>query len=223
MKIDFEQLAATPLFRGIPSVELETLFGQIVYRSKRFGKEETVLQQNMQYETLFLLLKGDCAGEMTNYSGKTIKVEDFAAPNAIATGILFAKNNRLPVSLRTRTESTFLCISKADLFAMIRLNEQLMKNILEDISDKIFLLSKRLEFMSFNTIKSKLAHYLLKVSNGQNEFTMPLSLEELALYFGVARPSLSRVLQEIEESGAITKHGRTVRILDRPKLIQASE
>jgi CRP-like cAMP-binding protein len=43
---------------------------------------------------------------------------------------------------------------------------------------------------------------------------------ELADYFGVARPSLARILGELEDDGLIEATGRVIRVIDRKKLTQ---
>jgi CRP-like cAMP-binding protein len=43
---------------------------------------------------------------------------------------------------------------------------------------------------------------------------------DLADYFGVARPSLSRALKEMEDDRLIEAQGKMIRVLDRKKLVE---
>lgn len=52
-----------------------------------------------------ILLKGSVRGEMIDYSGRLIKVEDIIAPRAIAPLFLFGADNRYPVEV-TANEAT---------------------------------------------------------------------------------------------------------------------
>jgi CRP-like cAMP-binding protein len=45
-----------------------------------------------------------------------------------------------------------------------------------------------------------------------------MTQSDLADYFGVARPSIARVVSELESEGMIETRGRSLRILDREKL-----
>ena len=75
--------------------------------------------------------------------------------------------------------------------------------------------------MSFKTIREKLANYLLGLrQDAEGNITLPVSVEELSSFFGVSRPSLSRVFGSLEDEGIITKSQRTVRILDIDSLIR---
>ena len=62
--------------------------------------------------------------------------------------------------------------------------------------------------------KGKLLLYLdaLKTEN-DNSVTLPVSVEELSRYFGVARPSLSQVISDLQNEGLIIKTGRIIRFL----------
>ena len=48
---------------------------------------------------LVILTKGSVRGEMIDYSGRLIKVEDITAPRAIAPLFLFGEQNRYPVEV----------------------------------------------------------------------------------------------------------------------------
>ena len=48
---------------------------------------------------LVILTQGSVRGEMIDYSGRLIKVEDIAAPRALAPLFLFGEENRFPVEV----------------------------------------------------------------------------------------------------------------------------
>ena len=75
--------------------------------------------------------------------------------------------------------------------------------------------------MSFKTIRGKIANYFLSLpEQNDGSIIIPFSIEELANFFGVTRPSLSRVLLQMEEIGIIKREGKTVIILDKRKLLK---
>ena len=45
---------------------------------------------------LLIVLSGSVRGEMIDYSGKTVKIEDIEAPKPLAAAFLFGKENRFP-------------------------------------------------------------------------------------------------------------------------------
>jgi CRP-like cAMP-binding protein len=88
------------------------------------------------------------------------------------------------------------------------------------ISNRSVFLSEKIKFLNFKTIKGKLAQYFLQISgSGDSVTTLTMTQSDLADYFGVARPSIARVVSELESEGMIETRGRSLRILDREKLV----
>ncbi len=208
-------LASLTLFEGYSETEIHRLLNLTRYRIKTFDQKQTIFFEQELYRSLHILIKGQCTGEMNSYGGKTIKVEQFTTPQVIAPGILFSKKPHLPVSLVADTAISMLVIDQQDFLNLITCEQPLLKNLLEEISGKISLLSRKLEFMSFKTIREKMTHYLLSASRGRDKFKIAHSIEALALFFGVARQSLSRVLQEMESEGLFHRNRRHYTLLKR--------
>jgi hypothetical protein len=49
---------------------------------------------------------------MADSSGKILKIEDFEAPYALASALLFADDNRIPVTVWAKTDVDVLIIKK---------------------------------------------------------------------------------------------------------------
>jgi CRP-like cAMP-binding protein len=84
-------------------------------------------------------------------------------------------------------------------------------------SNRAYFLSERLKFLSTKTIKGKLAQYILTIADNA-DFAMEMTQTELAEYFGVARPSLSRSLSEMVSEEIITLKGKRGKIRNLLKL-----
>ena len=107
---------------------------------------------------------------------------------------------------------------------MFQLNTALLNNFLDLISNRTHFLSERLWFMSFKTIKEKYAQYLLNLlKEGETAVHVPKNQQELSEFFGVSRPSLARVVREMQNAGIIEQHRREVTIKDRDGLQDMAE
>ncbi len=212
----YQRISRAEFFQGIPVEEIQKLFESVRMKSRNYSKKQVIHHQGIEYNQLLFVSRGKCQGELDRSSGKILIVEEFPAPAAIAPGILFARNNHLPVSLVAATDVEMISVPKEDVFGVWFRNEKLLSNFLSDISEKIFLLSRRLEILSFTTIRAKLAWFFL--SRGRESFVLQSSLDELARYLGITRPSLSRSLAELTTQGLIQKDKRQIRILNRPAL-----
>ena len=73
--------------------------------------------------------------------------------------------------------------------------------------------------MNFKTIKDKLAHYILqKAGNDRTSVILDMTQNDLADFFGVARPSVARALHDLEIGGYIEAEGKKIKITDKEGL-----
>jgi CRP-like cAMP-binding protein len=73
--------------------------------------------------------------------------------------------------------------------------------------------------LSFKTIKEKVAHYLLqKAGDRYHSIELKNTQQQLADLFGVTRPSLARVLAEMQKEKLIVIEKKTVTLLNKEKL-----
>jgi cAMP-binding proteins - catabolite gene activator and regulatory subunit of cAMP-dependent protein kinases len=219
--MNLSALLKIQLFRSLPEPELERIFAELKVTEVHFKKGEILAMQDEPVNRLIILLTGSVKGEMTDPSGKMAKVEDIEAPSPLAILFLFGENNRFPVQATAREDGTAIIIPKQSVLKMLSLNETLLKNYLDISADFASRLSRKLHFMSFRTIRQKLAVYLTGLSRKQGSDTVTLdkSKSALAEYFGVARPSLERELTRMQEDGLIEADRRSITIRNRMQLI----
>ena len=99
-------LQNTSLFKNIDMQEITNLLNKIYYRKKDFKKDSLILLQGDPYNNLYIVLEGNAYGEMIDYTGKVAKIEEFYPPYVLASALLFAEDNSLPVSVISRTLSS---------------------------------------------------------------------------------------------------------------------
>ncbi len=220
--MDYCALSAIPLFRSIEEKEIERIFAELKITETTFRKDELLALQDEPCNRLILLLSGSVKGEMVDPSGKLVKVEDIEAPNPLAILFLFGEQNRFPVQVTARERVTALVISKASVLRMLSMNTVLLKNYLDISANFASRLSQKLHFMSFRTIRQKLALYILdlakKAQSDRVELDKPKSV--LAEYFGVSRPSLERELTKMQHDGLLVAEKKRLEIRDKKELIR---
>ena len=204
--MDLTALKKIPLFRSIHEAEIEMIFSELKITETEFRKGEVLALQDELCNRLIILLSGSVKGEMTDPSGKVVKVEDIYAPSPLAILFLFGPDNRFPVQAIAREDVTALVIPKQSVLRMLSMNQTLLKNYLDISADFASRLSKKLHFMSFRTIRQKLAVYILNLSKIKQEDTIELDKTKSALaeYFGVSRQSLERELSNMQHDGLLT-------------------
>jgi len=219
-KADAEILSACSLFDGITKDEVLALFEEVPYTNKTFGKGSLVMIRGDEYDSLRILLKGEVSAEIQDFNGKTIKIENLKAPDAMATGILFADDNTLPVTLVAQSEIRLISIPKSSIISIAQRNKHFLLNYFNDSGNKVVFLAEKIRLFKFKSLRQKFTGYILSLSGKQNSETvkLPYTREKLAELFGVARPSLSRVCSEMSDEGLVKLEGKTVTILDKREL-----
>jgi CRP-like cAMP-binding protein len=217
--MDFTTLTECPLFKGLTSSEVESIMAGIPFRTKKFNAGSIIAQSGETVNYLMLVITGTVKGEMVDFSGKIIKIEDIPAPGALAPAFLFGNKNKFPVNIITVTDSEILIIEKGVFLKLLMRNDKVLINFLDMISNRSQFLSEKIKFLNFKTIRSKLAQYILKLAGANKLYVkMDKTQNDLADYFGVARPSVARALGDLEENGFIKAEGKTIRILNRDGL-----
>ncbi len=208
-----------PVFKGIPEEENKILLSKIHYQVKKFEKDDVVVHADDEVKNLLIVVSGSVRGEMIDYSGKTIKIEDIEAPRPLAAAFLFGKDNRFPVTVTANKKAELLAIPVSEFLKLLQMNTRLLQNYLDSISTRAQFLSQKLQFLSFKTIKEKVAHFLLQKADDKfHSFELKNTQQQLADMFGVTRPSLARVLSEMQQAKLIKIEKKTVTLLNKNEL-----
>jgi CRP-like cAMP-binding protein len=216
----FDVLVECPVFSGISPEELEKIMLNVRHFQKSYQVGEMIAIAGEPCNYLMCLIKGSIKAEIVDFSGKIIKLEDIKAPEALASAFIFGKNNRFPVNIIANENTTILYIPRYDLLKLMQANLKMLQNYLDNVSSRAQFLSDKIKFLSFKTIKGKIAQYILKLAGPDRDIIhFPMPQHALAEFFGVTRPSFARSLGEMAEEGIIEVDRRKVRILDRRRLV----
>ena len=216
----FNILSHSPLFKGIDVTLLQKYMIKIGFKQLIKNKGDVFITAGDACEDLMIPVQGCVKAEMVDFSGKTIKIEDIPAPKPLAAAFLFGNQNQFPVNVTALEPTEIFILDKQSVLLLMQMESQFLKNYLNMVCNKAQFLSYKLEFLSFKTIREKLANYLLSNINQEtSSVVLDKSQEELADYFGVARQSLLRLLKEFQSNGLIKFKRRNIDILDRDGLL----
>ena len=217
----YSVISKSPFFKGLNPSEVESILAKVSHSIKSFSKGQTIAQREEEVKNLCIVVAGSVKGEMVDFSGRILKIEEMFAPQPIAHAFLFGERNRYPVDVIAIEDCKILFIPRAEVVRMLQQSDVILRNYLNAISNRAQFLSNKLWFLSFKTIKEKVAHYLLSLAQGEPKaiIVLPKSHQELAEFFGVTRPSLARVFAEMQDEGIITINRREISIINRNKLL----
>lgn len=220
--MDISVLSKLSLFHSVPLKELERVLTSVPVQEEHFKKNEVLAMQDEPVNRLIILLTGSVKAEMSDPAGRIVKVEDIEAPNPLAILFLFGENNRFPVQATAREDVSALIIPRQSILKMLQMHEILLRNYLDISANFASRLSNKLHFMSFRTIRQKLALYLINLSKEQHSDRVILDKPKsiIADFFGVSRPSLEREISKMQTDGLIFSERREITILHKEQLVQ---
>ena len=217
----YDVLVYCSLFNGLTKEEIYDAINITFHRIKKYIKNDIIALTNDEVISQHFVLEGSVRGEMIDYNGKVIKIEDIEAPKPLAPAFLFGKNNSYPVNIVANTNVRILSFPKDSFIQLLQSNEKILKNYLNIISNRAQFLTSKIKLLSFQTIKGQMAQFILQLmkKTNSNEIVLPKSQSQLAELFGVTRPSLGRAIREMDNDGIIKATGKQIVILDKQKLL----
>ncbi|BEO92570.1 Crp/Fnr family transcriptional regulator [Fusobacterium nucleatum] len=210
-----EILKETVVFNGIDEKTIKNILEKNKYEIKKYSPNESIAFRGDEVRGLYIILKGTLTTEMLTEEGNVIKIEELVPSDVIASAFIFGKKNSFPVDLNAKDEAEILFIERKEFLKILFSKEKILENFLNEVSNKTQLLTSKI-WNSFNnkTIKKKFCDYVKK--NQKNNLFSIQNLGALAEYFGVERPSLSRVLSDLVKDEKLERIGRNkYRILDK--------
>lgn len=216
----WEGLEECSLFRGLKCHEIQELLGGGSGRIRSHASGSLIAQAGDEVLSLQILLQGRVKGEMNDDAGRVIKIEDILPPRPLAPAFLFGKQNSYPVNITAAEDVKILVIPRELFLTILQDSGKVLVNFVNIISSRGQFLSDKIRFLSFSTIKGKLARYLLDQVHltGSGTFLLSHSQSQLSELFGVARPSIGRAISELNRDGFIRTEGKQVHIPDPSRL-----
>ena len=207
-------LKETVVFNNIDEETIKNILEKTRYEIKNYSPNESIAFRGDEVKGLYIILKGTLITEMLTEEGNVIKIEELVPSDVIASAFIFGKKNSFPVDLAAKDEAEILYVERKEFLKLLFSQEKILENFLNEISNKTQLLTSKI-WNNFNnkTIKKKFCDYVKK-NQKDNLFSIQ-NLGALAEFFGVERPSLSRVLSDLVKDEKLERIGRNkYKILD---------
>ena len=212
-------LSPCPLFANMHTSEIEDLVHRCVSDVKEFAKGEYIVRQGTPIQFLYLLVAGSVRTAMLTQDDNVLEIDTLTPITPLAPAFIFANQNIFPVDVVALEPTVLFLIPKSTLQQEMMQNAKLFQNFLRINSNMIVFLSRKVQMLSIRSLRMKLAIYFLEnTSEEQTSFHLHRTQSQLAEYFGVQRPSLSRTLGAMITDGAISLDRQQITIRSRQKL-----
>ena len=209
------------MFYDMKPEEILNLFKDIDYTIKTFSAKEIIALEGDECKYIGIILKGtlDIKRMLSN---KVVKMTSVGPGQLFGEVIVFSDVNKYPATVISSSKSEILFISKENFIKFCYTHADFLEMFLKDLSNKILILNKSIERLSYNSIRQNISNYILDEYHKQGSKFINISMtkQKLAETLGVPRPSLSRELINMKELNIIDYSKDTIKILDLEALFK---
>ncbi|MFW5851579.1 MAG: Crp/Fnr family transcriptional regulator [Bacteroidota bacterium] len=209
-------LSSENLFYGLTNQEVGKLIKSVHHQVRNFTKGEIIVHEGDIYDNLIFLLSGEVRTEFMSSEGQIFVVEHLEAPATLSPASLYSANHIIPVSVSADSDCRALYLPRESITEILSKTPMVMTNFLRVLSNRLQFLTTKMKMYQFSTLRGKFIRHLLELHYVQqaDEVVLQNSQQELAEIFGVARPSLARVIRELHNEELIFAKGKQIKIVD---------
>ena len=195
-----KELQQFELFSSCSETVLEELLS-LPYRRKEYKTGDMVVRVGDTCDWLMLLAEGAVESRMGAQNGKEVVIERMQAPMILAPAFLFAKNSTIPVEVSMMTDGVVWYIHREAFFKFMATHPQVLQQFLEVLSDRSHFLSNKVRSFAVKSLRDRVLDYIRQHGAITN-------VAEAAEMLGVARPSLSRLIADLQDEGVLERTER---------------
>ena len=198
------------LFGGIEETALEVMLECLKPRVYRYKQREIIVATGQSFQGIGIIASGSVVVTRETYSGNRIIMGIMGEGDIFGETVAFSDTRVWPATVIAQEDSVILFLPPDKIIGtcsnICASHSALIKNRLRILSNRAYMLGKKIEHLSEKNIRGKISSYLLEVYEQQNKtntFTIPLKRHEMADYLNIPRPSLSREMALMRDEGII--------------------
>ncbi|MCL5746149.1 MAG: Crp/Fnr family transcriptional regulator [Acidobacteria bacterium] len=217
-----DTILGTPLFAGLSEAEAGALAERAI--EKQYAPGEMLLYEGEPSRGLVVIGQGRVKIFKISSSGREVMLSIETAPSSVAEVPLF-DGGPLPASVVAVDGVVAYLIDTRDFQHVLRQNPDVALKMLAVVGLRLRSLVSVVESVTFGSVRQRLARTLVEFGQqaGADEFTLPVTHQELALRLGTAREVVSRNLSRFQAEKLIRIEKRTIELVDRNGLEREAE
>lgn len=186
-------------------------------RPVRLDPGALVFRQDAPSEAVWIVRSGRL--ELSRRDGRRRLILQLLHPGDVDGDISLIMQMPLPYSAHAIDHVDALRLEAADFEWLIAARPAVARRWLSSVAARLVQTERRILQLAGRDLRTQLANLLLDEEHGD---AVSLPQESLAALLGVRRPSLNKVLRELERQGVVELGYRCVNITDRRALVRAA-
>ena len=213
-----EYFKKIPLFSSLKDDELEAIIKVSVL--KKFPKDQLILLENEDGDTLFTIIKGKVKVSIFSEHGKEVIF------SILYDGDFFGDMSLLDGKPRSASvvaieDSEMRLIRRPDFIRLLEKHPQIALKLIEELTSRLRKADERIESLALLDVTGRIAGILLQLAEEKGHHTpegiiiesRPIH-QELANMAGTTRETVTRLLKQLEQKGYIIMSGKDLTIID---------
>ena len=210
-------LQSTSLFAGLEAEALRVLLGEVGAVLRTYSRGETLVLAGQPNRRVGVVLSGELEAYRPGPEGARVPITR-VEPGGVFGDVLGGSSLASPVTVLAATACEVLLVPYAQLLLSdgSPAHQRVLQNLVRTISDKYFLLSRRVDLLVLKSLRAKVCAYLLNESEraGSLTFSIPFSRVQLADYLNCDRSALSRELSLMQRDGLLETYKSSFKLLE---------
>ena len=213
--IDHTLFTQSMLFGKLNEKELEPIVEKSA--KKQLLRGDVLFRENDKPFSLFLVETGRIAIVNKSFIGKESVVALMENGDLFGEMGLFDDRGR-SAEARALEESSVIEVPFKPIKALYEKDPSLLWEVVKMLVDRLRNMDEVLADSVFLDVTGRTAKRLLEISDNEDEFSLPVTQEELAGMVGASRERVNKAIASFIRLGWIEQFDRTYRIIDREQL-----
>lgn len=184
-----------------------------------FAASSTVYDPQHFQRCLGILLSGKLQVSKQIQRGRRVVMSRLQPGQLFGAAALFHRQPQYVTNIQALTACRVLMLPEELLFALMRRDEQVLKNYLQYLSARIYFLNRKIDALAQGSAEGKLVRHLLGAAapegtGASSAAAMASSMSALAQTLGISRASLYRAMQSLQRQGLVQRQGKQIQIPD---------
>lgn len=189
---------------------------------RQYKKRENIYSEGNYPRGIYFVVKGKVKSYKTHEGGKEFITGLYKEGEFL--GYLDMMEEGKYTDSATALEDSEVClIPKEDFFSLIYKNAEVSQKFIKMLSDNLREKEEQLIKLAYNSVRKRVAEALVTLVNrykkdGDAQFSMNISREDLANLSGTATETTIRTLSDFKEEGLVDIKGGTIAVANYEKL-----
>ena len=209
-------LASTDFFAGADPLVLAEIAARSTERALIRG--DVLFREGDMADCLYIVTRGRLAIVMVNEFDRRETVVSLMEPGDLFGEMAMLDDGPRSAMARSLEPSGVLCIPYEAVLDAFRLRPEMLWGVSRLLAQRLRVMDETLADSVFLDVTGRTAKRLLELSDGADEFVLPVTQEELAGMVGASRERVNKAIASFIRLGWLEQRERNYRILKRQSL-----